>query len=307
MISSMKNRLNWLKLLWMALFGLVGVAAMAQNAIIRGTVVDGEGNPVPGANVVIPSLRVGSTANGEGIFSISKLTEGTYQVRATFIGFDTLYKEVTLTKNQVVTIALKIEVSGTFLDDIVIQDNATGKIKKRELEVGVETITPEKINLLPSLGTPDLAQYLQILPGVLSTGDQGGQVYIRGGTPIQNMVLLDGAIVYSPFHSIGLFSVFDTDYIRDVEVYSAAFPAKYGGRISSIMDITTRNGNYRNLSVKAHMNPITAGFLMEGPFRKQKGNETKGSSFLLSARHNSILTCQTATDCPTTSLTFMES
>lgn len=259
-------------------------SAQAQNAIIRGTVVDDNGNPVQGANVVIPSLRVGSTCNEEGIFSISKLNEGTYQLRITFVGFDTLYKEQVVGKNQVVTLSLKILETGTRIGDIVIEDKAHGKIKKREIEVGVENVTPEKINMIPGLGTPDLAQYLQMLPGVLSTGDQGGQVYIRGGTPIQNMVLLDGAIIYSPFHSIGLFSVFDTDYLRDADVYTAAFPAQYGGRISSIMDIHTRNGNYKNMAVKAHMNPVTSGFLVEGPFRRQKANETKGSSFLFSAR-----------------------
>ena len=88
---------------------------------------------------------------------------------------------------------------------------------------------------IPSVGgEPDLAQYLQVLPGVIFTGDQGGQLYIRGGAPIQNKVLLDGMIIYNPFHSIGLFSVFDTDIIKQVEVLTGGFGANYGGRISSI-------------------------------------------------------------------------
>ena len=98
-------------------------------------------------------------------------------------------------------------------------------------------------------GQADLAQYLQVLPGVIFTGDQGGQLYIRGGSPIQNKVLLDGMIVYNPFHSIGLFSVFDTDLMRNADVYTGGFNADFGGRISSVMDITTRDGNKKRLAV----------------------------------------------------------
>ncbi|MEZ4686611.1 MAG: Plug domain-containing protein [Bacteroidia bacterium] len=99
------------------------------------------------------------------------------------------------------------------------------------MDIGKVTVDLDDINLIPSIGAPDLMQYLQVLPGFVSTGDQGGQLYIRGGTPIQNMTMFDGMILYSLFHSIGLFSVFDPEIIRSVgRVYSAAFPAEYGGR-----------------------------------------------------------------------------
>ncbi|MEM7657146.1 MAG: TonB-dependent receptor, partial [Bacteroidota bacterium] len=133
----------------------------------------------------------------------------------------------------------------------------------------------------------DLAQFLQVLPGVVFTGDQGGQLYIRGGTPIQNMVLLDDMIVYSPFHSIGLFSVFDPDYIRSVDVYSAGFPAAYGGRTSSVIDIKTRNGSFSRFKAKANINPFSAGALIEGPLGKAK-KDGSGVSYLISARNNYI-------------------
>src|SRR5206468_8741830 len=110
------------------------------------------------------------------------------------------------------------------------------------VEVSKVSVTPREIQMVPGVGgQADLAQYLQILPGVIFTGDQGGQLYIRGGTPVQNKVILDGMTIYNPFHSIGHYSVFDVDIIRNIDVYTAAFPSDYGGRISSVMDITTRD------------------------------------------------------------------
>lgn len=121
-------------------------------------------------------------------------------------------------------------------------------------------------------GVADIAQSVQVLPGVVSTGDQGGQIYIRGGTPVQNKVLLDGMIVYNPFHSIGLFSVFDTDVIKNFDVYTGGFNADYGGRVSSIMDITTRDGNRKRIGGKITVSPFGAKFMLEGPIRRMSND-----------------------------------
>ena len=112
------------------------------------------------------------------------------------------------------------------------------------------------------------------------TGDQGGQLYIRGGSPVQNKVLLDGMIVYNPFHSIGLFSVFDTDLLRNADIYTGGFGAPYGGRITSIMDITTIDGNKNKLSGKVSASTFGGKLMLEGPLFK-KGSK---SSFVLSAK-----------------------
>lgn len=270
----------------LTLFTLFAGVLYGQNGTIRGTVLDQDREPVIGASVAIVKLRTGSSTNTEGIFSISKLPPGEHVLRVTYIGYDTTFQKVTLPAGKTITVSLKIEENSTLLNTVEIVENAVGKIRKREFDIGKTKVTPRQINLLPSLGTPDLAQYLQVLPGVVNTGDQGGQLYIRGGTPIQNMVLMDGMIIYSPFHSIGLFSVFDTDYIKGVDVYSAAFPAQYGGRVSSIMDIKTRNGNFKKLSGKVNINPVSSGMMLEGPLGKPKEDALGGSSFLLSARHS---------------------
>lgn len=261
-------------------------AAIAQNNIIRGTVVDDSGEPVAGASVSIPALGTGANTNSDGIFSIAKLPDGEHKLRVTYIGMDTAYVSAIVENGKAVTVGIKIRESATQLATVEISDTRLGKIEKREIEVGVTRISARQINLMPSLGTPDLAQYLQVLPGVINTGDQGGQLYIRGGTPIMNMTYLDGMIVYSPFHSIGLFSTFDTDYIRNVDVYSAAFPAKYGGRVSSVMDIRTKMPETRGIRGKANINPISAGLMLEGPLGKHNPDKPGGNGFLLSARHS---------------------
>ena len=106
---------------------------------------------------------------------------------------------------------------------------------------------------------------LQVLPGVITTGDQGGQLYIRGGAPIQNLVKLDGMILYNPFHSIGFFSVFDTDILQKADVYTAGFGAEYGGRNSSVMDIRTRSGNRQRIAGKVSGSTYMAKALLEVP------------------------------------------
>ncbi|MEM0996577.1 MAG: carboxypeptidase-like regulatory domain-containing protein [Bacteroidota bacterium] len=262
------------------------MTVLAQGGTVRGSVVDEDGEPVIGASVVMAEQSTGAATNLDGIFSIPKLQPGTFQIRITYIGMDTVYKQVVVKKNSTTTIAVKMVVSSTQIGTVEIRDERIGKIRKRQFDVGKMRVTARQINLMPSLGTPDLAQYLQVLPGVVFTGDQGGQLYVRGGTPIQNMLLLDGMIVYNPFHSIGLFSIFDTDYIRTVDVYSAAFPAQYGGRVSSIMDIRTKMPSFKGIRGKVNVNPLSSGIMVEGPFKKKTDGTPGGNGFLFSARQS---------------------
>ena len=275
--------LNLAKLLLAGMAFAFSALMLNAQSEIRGKISDEEGEPIYGARVIIPELGKGALSNGDGLYSIPKLKEGQYKVIVTYIGMDSVVKTIEV-KGKTTTENFLMRYST--MDVVEITDTKLGKIDKKRVNSGITKVSSKQINMLPSLGTPDLAQYLQVLPGVINTGDQGGQVYIRGGTPIQNMVLMDGAIIYSPFHSMGSFSVFDTDAIRDVEVYSAAFPGQYGGRVSSIMDIRTKNGNFKELAGKVSINPINTALLLEGPLIKKKDDSPGGSSFLLSARHS---------------------
>jgi len=202
------------------------------------------------------------------------------------LGYDTLRQTITLKDGEIKTLKLEISKSARQLHGIEVKGNKIGG-DTTETKVSVEKITPQQIGSIPSVGgQSDLAQYLQVLPGVIFTGDQGGQLYICGGSPVQNKVLLDGMIVYNPFHSIGLFSVFDTDILLNADVYTGGFGAEYGGRISSVMDITTRDGNKKQFGGKVGISPFGAKLMIEGPIKKQKEANSGSSSFIFSAKNS---------------------
>jgi len=255
----------------------------AQNANIRGFVYTKDnGEPALFTNVYLKGTTMGAATDINGFFSITKVKEGTYTLIATYLGYDTISETVTVTANQIISKKIYLNKAAVQLVEVV----ATGEqqAKKENTQVSVNRIDPVEIKKLPSVGQPDLAQYLQVLPGVTFTGDQGGQLYIRGGSPVQNKVLLDGMIIYNPFHSIGLFSVFDNDIIKNADVYTAGFGAEYGGRTSSVMDITTRDGNKKRLSSKVAVSTFGAKAMVEGPIVKLKENGNTSLSFVVSGK-----------------------
>ena len=275
------------------LFILFATGGLAQNAQLRGTVIDINGEPLSGAAVYLPDLKKGAFANDKGVFSIAHIPAGEHRLWSFYVGYDTLKKTIVLKENQHLTPRLVLEEADILLEEVVITAQTVGKIQTKNVTLGKIAVSAKDINLLPSIGAPDLIQYLQVVPGIVFTGDQGGQVYIRGGTPIQNMTMLDGMIVYSPFHSIGLFSTFDPDYIRSVDVHSAGFPAKFGGRISSVIDIKTRNGNFNKIRGKLNLNPFSVNAMIEGPLKRAR-RLGSGSSFIVSYRQNYIDQTSTA-------------
>lgn len=258
----------------------------AQTATIRGFVYDIEnGEPVPFVNVIVMNTDdIGSASDENGFFSITNVPVGDQRLILTFIGYDTLIHPVTLQANQIYNLKLNMRQSGVSLGEVTVSSKTTKKLE--EVQISTTTITPLQIKRLPSVGgEPDLAQYLQVLPGVIFTGDQGGQLYIRGGSPIQNKVLLDGMVIYNPFHSIGLFSVFETDIIRNVDVYTGGFSGEYGDRISAVVDITTRDGNKNKTAGEVSASPFLSRILLEGPLVKQKAGGAS-VTYIATAKHS---------------------
>ncbi|MCS7189356.1 MAG: TonB-dependent receptor [Bacteroidia bacterium] len=255
------------------------------QGIIRGSVIDSEGEAVVGAQVVLFPLQKGTITNADGLFSLTGVPFGTYRLRITGVGIDTIWQEVSLQpRKPIITLKLQAVQRAIELEAVeIIESIAPARIDPTKVTVAVTPIAPRQILQLPSFGVPDVAQYLQVLPGVVFTGDQGGQLYIRGGTPIQNLTLLDGAIIYSPFHTLSLFSVFETDILRQVNLYSAGFGAEYGGRISSVMDIRTRTGSFERIGGRVYATPFVAGGLLEGPLYP-----LRNGSWLVSARQGYI-------------------
>jgi len=266
------------------LFLILSLSGWSQNATIRGFVYDTKtGEPSIFTNVYLDGTTFGAATDVNGYYSISRIPGGTYTLSVSSLGFDTTRVEVTIKDGQILNRKLYLKERAITLKTFSV--SAETQEARTQTIVSVEKITPKDIEKLPSIGgEADIAQYLQVLPGVIFTGDQGGQLYIRGGSPIQNKVLLDGMIIYNPFHSIGLFSVFDTDIMRNADIYTGGFNAQYGGRISSIMDITTRDGNKNRFSGKVSASTFGAKLLLEGPLKKPTKVGGSSISYVLSGK-----------------------
>ena len=282
----MNNR-HLFGLLFATLFFFFGSLPLwAQDNSVKGFVYEeATGEPMMFTNVYLKGTTFGSTTNENGYFNINRIPDGRYTLLITSVGYDTISESFSLSNGQTISRKFFLKETSQQLETVTI---TADKIEARtETKTSVITVTPKTITKIPSVGgQADFAQYLQVVPGVIFTGDQGGQLYIRGGSPIQNKVLLDGMVVYNPFHSIGLFSVFDTDIIRNADVYTGGFGAEYSGRISSVMDISTRDGNKKRISGKIGGNTFGAKVMLEGPLKKAKSPDDVSMSFILSAKNS---------------------
>lgn len=273
--------------LFATLSAIIQFSAVSQG-VIRGFVYEkATGEPVMFANVFLKGTKIGGSTDVNGFFNLSKVPPGNYTIQISFIGYDSINVKVSVKDKEIVNKKIFLTESAVMLDEAVV---SAEKLEKTEqVRISINKITPKHIERIPSIGAePDFAQYLQVLPGVIFTGDQGGQLYIRGGAPIQNKVLLDGMVVYNPFHSIGFFSVFDSDIIRNADVYTGGFNAEYGGRISSIMDITMKDGNRNRQSGKISASTFGSKLLMEGPLIKSDDNSKSALSYIFSAKTSYI-------------------
>jgi hypothetical protein len=275
----MKHTLSFLFVL------LFSIAASAQTGTVKGFVYErGSGEPVIYTNVFLQGTGYAVQTDVNGYFSITGVVPGDYTLMTTQIGYDTARVNIHIS-GTIISQKLFLRRSGITLSEATVSGR---KQERRTLvNVGTTTITPREMKLLPSAGgEPDIAQFLQVTPGVVFTGDQGGQLYIRGGAPSQTGILLDGVTIYNPFHTIGLFSVFETDAIRSVDVQSAGFNAQYGNRTSAILDIHTKDGNKNRTAGKLSVSPIMARAMLEGPLSKPKTEDGGSVTYLLSIKHS---------------------
>ena len=259
-------------------------ASFAQNAVLKGFTYDeSTGEILPYCTIQLMGTTYGALSDVSGAFLINKIPAGTYTVKVSQLGYVDLLDTVVFSSNGTITKRYTVSPSSQTLDAVQIVGENTRK--EQETRTAVISVTPKDMSKMPAIGgQPDFAQYLQVLPGIISTGDQGGQLYVRGGTPVQNMLLLDGVILFNPFHSIGIFSVFDMDIMSSADVYTAGFGAEFGGRISSVMDIKTRDGNMKRLAGKVDVSNIGAQLLLEGPLVKLKDDRKTSLSFILSGK-----------------------
>ncbi|HPN38107.1 MAG TPA: TonB-dependent receptor, partial [Melioribacteraceae bacterium] len=259
---------------------------VAQNTgILRGFLTDiNNGEVLAYGNVFVKEVKTGGSTDGNGYYYISGIPAGkTYTVVYSYVGYKSKEIKVTIIAGKMVQHNVALEPSSYQLQTIEKVADAINK-EKNSTNLGLQRISIKELEKLPKGVETDVFRSLQYVPGVKSTGDVSARYYVRGGSSNQNLVLLNGATVYNPFHALGLFSVIDPEMINNVEFFKGGFSSEYGGRVSSVLKVLTKDGNRINYSAKASGSLMTGKVLLEGPFA--------GGSFLLTGRkslNNEIL------------------
>ncbi|WP_237717752.1 TonB-dependent receptor [Pontibacter sp. BAB1700] len=243
------------------------------SGYVRGT---GSEDALIGATVSVPELRIGAATDARGFYTL-QLPEGSHTLQATYIGYETATRTIEVTDRDL-TINFALLPANSQLREVVIEANSLQQ-KLNANRMSVETLTTREAKLLPAIfGEVDLIKALQLKPGVQSGGEGASGLYVRGGGPDQNLVLLDDAVVYNASHLFGFFSVFNPDAVESVELYKGGFPAQFGGRLSSVVDVKMREGNKERIGVTGGIGLIASRLTVDGPIVKDK------SSFVLSGR-----------------------
>ncbi|RDK86829.1 outer membrane receptor protein involved in Fe transport [Marinirhabdus gelatinilytica] len=233
------------------------------------------GETLIGVNVIIPSLQTGTITNEYGFYSIT-LPEGTYEVYYSNLGFTTVQKTIMLNENTVENVGMDEDTQQ--LDEVVIKADVEA-LNIRKPEMSVNRLTAGTIKKIPVvLGEKDVIKAITLLPGVTNAGEGASGFNVRGGAADQNLILLDEATLYNSSHLFGFFSVFNPDAIKDLTLYKGGIPARYGGRISSVLDIYQKDGNLKRFEANGGVGLVASRLLLEAPIKKDT------ASFLVGGR-----------------------
>ncbi|MBU2902455.1 TonB-dependent receptor [Maribacter dokdonensis] len=247
-----------------------------QKYTLSGTISEVSSNEtLIGVTVAIPELKTGVTTNEYGFYSIT-LPEGTYTVLISYLGFEDINQQITLTENRRKDFLLSEEAEQ--LEEVVVTENVE-KMDIRKPQMSVNTLSVGTIKKIPViLGEADVIKSILLLPGVTNAGEGASGFNVRGGAADQNLILLDEAIIFNSSHLFGFFSVFNPDAIKDVKLYKGGIPARYGGRVSSVLDIFQKEGNSKEFKMNGGIGAVASRLLLEGPIKKDK------AAFLIGGR-----------------------
>lgn len=213
---------------------------VAQMVDIRGVVSDSiTGARIPYANILLMKTSKGAASNLEGFYLIPSVAPGMYELAASVIGYERKVTKVVVSPGKPVTLNFELKLQAVEMQGVTVTEELYKKIQ--ELTPSVHVLRQADIRMVPVAVQEDVFRALQVLPGIVSTSDVTSQFYVRGGAGDQNLILLDGMKIYGPFHALGLFSVFDADILQLSEIYTGAFPAGFGGRLSSVLNFRTRD------------------------------------------------------------------
>ncbi|BAO74463.1 TonB-dependent receptor [Winogradskyella sp. PG-2] len=259
------------------LFLLCPLFLQAQEKFtLSGVVTDIESNEtLIGVNIIVPEIQSGTMTNEYGFYSIT-LPSGSYKIQISYLGYKTISETIDL--NSDMSKSFKLVESAESLDEVVIKEDVEKlNIKKPQMSVNALSIKTIK-NMPVVLGEVDVIKSITLLPGVTNAGEGSSGFNVRGGAADQNLILLDEATIFNSSHLFGFFSVFNPDAIKDIKLYKGGIPAKYGGRVSAVLDIYQKEGNSSDFHMNGGIGLISSRLLAEGPIKKNKG------SFLLGGR-----------------------
>ena len=269
--------------LWLLLIPLMQYAQAdpkAEKVTLSGYIKDASsGEELIYANVYVGESGIGATSNLYGFYSIT-LPRGTYELSFSYIGYETVIETIDLQNNQTLNVELSEE--GTLLEEIVVkskkEDEAIHDIRMSRQELDIE-----QLKKMPALlGEPDVIKMVQTMPGVTIAGEGTSAFFVRGGSADQNLIQIDEAPVYDASHLFGLFSVFNADIIKNAELYKGGIPAQFGGRLSSLLDVRTRDGNNKQFVGSGGIGLLASRLTLEGPIVKDK------ASFIVAGRRSYV-------------------
>jgi len=264
----------WLFLLF------ISTSAFAQtNYTLSGTITDkSNGETLFGASVFLKGTSIGVVTNEYGFYSIT-VPEGNYTLNISYMGYAEVNQEITLNNNQ--KIDFEVAEFANELEEVVVTADEPERVLLKKPEMSVAKMNIATVKQMPVvLGEVDILKSLQMLPGVTNNGEGTGGFHVRGGAGDQNLVLLDEAIIYNTSHMFGFFSVFNADAIKDVKLYKGGIPARFGGRVSSVLDVRQKDGNSKRFEATGGIGIISSRLALEGPLFKEKG------SFLIAGRRS---------------------
>lgn len=254
---------------------LHAMGSWAQGLDIRGVVADSAtGERIPHANITVRGTTRGASTNLSGFYLITNLPFGTYELVASAVGYRTEVRKIVVRGREPVVVNFKMSQRTVEFSEIIVESE---RVVEKLDAASIHVLGEQEILDVPSAGPQDVFRSLTLLPGIISTSDVSSKFYVRGGAGDQNLILLDGMRIYNPFHAFGVYSVFDPDIINSAEVFTGAFPAGYGNRLSSVVNLTTKQGNSSRLAGRAEANFLSGKLMLEGPI---KG----GNSWLVSGR-----------------------
>jgi hypothetical protein len=254
--------------------------AQSQNRVsVSGFITDARTQEtLLGAYVIVKGTQKGTQTNTSGYYNLVGLDPGSYILQFTYVGFQTIEREITLIAGQNLRLDISMSESNQALQEIVVSADAEAREEARN--IGTAQVSTALIKQVPAVLQADVFRSVQLLPGVKAASDFSSGLYIRGGGPDQTLILLDRTTVYNPSHFFGLFSTFNPDAIKDVRLYKGGFPAEYGGRLGSVLDIYNKDGNRVEQSGIVSVGMLSSRAMIEGPYKR--------GSYMLAIRRSTI-------------------